>query len=239
MEPTAYRHFAKPAATRRARCSCSPSTTADKQARSINQNGFTQADLTNYEIHLIGRRKARTPRVLHVRRQGQARARPLPPDNGCVRCHVDHGAFDGTFAQFYPTIRPLIPERSAGAGREGPRHPLRGSIAVRMTEPSHPLDRPLPPDVAAGESAFIQFYQKYAVFSWPWAWRRTVLFGSIGALAGISFGMSHGLFVRDVGERHHRVAGLLRGQHRAGGRGPDARGILPAPRLAAAHANAR
>ena len=69
-----------------------------------------------------------------------------------------------------------------------------------MTEPSHPLTRPLPPDVAAGESAFIQFYQKYAVFSWPWAWRRTVLFGSIGALAGISFGASHGLFVRDVGE---------------------------------------
>ena len=47
--------------------------------------------------------------------------------------------------------------------------------------------------MAAGESAFIQFYQKYAVFSWPWAWRRTAIFGSIGALAGISFGVSHGL----------------------------------------------
>ncbi len=69
-----------------------------------------------------------------------------------------------------------------------------------MTETSHPLDRPLPPDVAAGESTFIRFYQKYTVFSWPWAWRRTVLFGSIGALAGISFGASHGLFVKDVGE---------------------------------------
>ena len=61
----------------------------------------------------------------------------------------------------------------------------------------HPLDRPLPHDVAAGESAFIQFYQKYAVFSWPWAWRRTLLFGSIGVLAGVSFGVSHGLFVQD------------------------------------------
>lgn len=69
-----------------------------------------------------------------------------------------------------------------------------------MPEPSHPLDRPLPPDVAAGESAFIQYYQKYTVFSWPWAWRRTVLFGSIGVLAGVSFGASHGLFVRDIGE---------------------------------------
>ena len=48
-----------------------------------------------------------------------------------------------------------------------------------MRETSHPLDRPLPPDVAAGEAAFIQFYQKYAVFSLPWAWRRTLIFGSI------------------------------------------------------------
>jgi len=69
-----------------------------------------------------------------------------------------------------------------------------------MRESSHPLDRPLPPDVAAGESAFIQFYQKYAVFSLPWAWRRTVIFGSIGVLGGISFGASHGLYVRDVSE---------------------------------------
>jgi len=69
-----------------------------------------------------------------------------------------------------------------------------------MAEPSYPLDRPLPPDVAAGESAFIQYYQKYTVFSWPWAWRRTVVFGSLGVMAGVSFGASHGLFVRDLGE---------------------------------------
>lgn len=69
-----------------------------------------------------------------------------------------------------------------------------------MREPSHPLDRPLPHDVAAGESAFIQYYQKYAVFSWPWAWRRTIVYGSLGVLAGISFGASHGLFVKDVGD---------------------------------------
>jgi hypothetical protein len=69
-----------------------------------------------------------------------------------------------------------------------------------MRQSSHPLDRPLPPDVAAGESAFIQFYQKYAVFSLPWAWRRTLVFGSLGVLAGISFGASHGLMVRSVPE---------------------------------------
>ncbi len=69
-----------------------------------------------------------------------------------------------------------------------------------MRESSHPLNRPLPPDVAAGEAAFIQFYQKYAVFSWPWAWRRTAILGAFGALAGLSFGISHGLTARDVRE---------------------------------------
>jgi len=60
--------------------------------------------------------------------------------------------------------------------------------------------RPLPPDVAAGESAVIRFYQQYTVFSWPWAWRRTVLFGSLGMFAGAIFGASHGLFVRSAWE---------------------------------------
>ena len=69
-----------------------------------------------------------------------------------------------------------------------------------MRQSPHPLHCPLPPDVAAGEAAFIQFYQKYAVFSGPWAWRRTLIFGSLGALAGMFFGTSHALMVRDVGE---------------------------------------
>jgi len=69
-----------------------------------------------------------------------------------------------------------------------------------MSETSQDLSRPLPPDVAAGESAFIRFYQQYTVFSWPWAWRRTVLFGAVGMLAGAIFGASHGLFVRSVSE---------------------------------------
>jgi hypothetical protein len=69
-----------------------------------------------------------------------------------------------------------------------------------MREPSHPLDQPLPSDVAAGESAFIQFYQKYVVFSWSWAWRRTVVFGALAVFAGALFGASHGLHVRVVWE---------------------------------------
>jgi Histidine kinase len=73
-------------------------------------------------------------------------------------------------------------------------------MASRMREPSHPLNRPLPPDVAAGESAFIQFYQKYVIFSWAWAWRRTLVFGGLGVFAGALFGASHGLYAKDLGE---------------------------------------
>src|SRR5688572_30437938 len=69
-----------------------------------------------------------------------------------------------------------------------------------MREPSHSLNRRLPPDMAAGESAFIQFYQQYVAFSWPWAWRRTLVFGLLGLLAGALFGASHGLHARDFGE---------------------------------------
>jgi hypothetical protein len=65
-----------------------------------------------------------------------------------------------------------------------------------MTGPFYPLNRALPPDVAAGEAALIKFYQKYQAFSWAWAWRRTVVFGAVGLLAGFSFGTSHGLSVK-------------------------------------------
>jgi hypothetical protein len=76
-----------------------------------------------------------------------------------------------------------------------------------MSEPFHPLNRPLPPGVAAGEAALIQFYQKYAVFSWPWVWRRTLVFGSFTALAGIVFGASHGLHVKVAWEGAAVAAG--------------------------------
>ena len=104
-----------------------------------------------------------------------------------------------------------------------------------MSEPSHPLDRPLPPDVAAGEAAFIQFYQKYAVFSWPWAWRRTVIFGSLGVLGGNLVRRVARPDGRDVSGRPSSVSLVgSAGQSRAGRRGPAAGGILPAQRLAAA-----
>src|SRR6185436_20467035 len=139
------------------------------------------------------------PCILRVRREGYAgqsaaggqRLRALPRRSRRVRRDVRAVLSDAASIHL---------ESGTRARRAGPRHTLRRTIRLRMTQSSHPLDRPLPPDVAAGESAFIQFYQQYAVFSLPWAWRRTVIFGSIGVLGGISFGASHGLYVRDVSE---------------------------------------
>ena len=108
MEPTAWQYFL---ANRR----YAPGTMFllsffdTDQRRSINQNGFVQADLTNYEIHLIEPRTGNERHTFYTFGANDTRGTRLPADNGCVRCHIDHGAFDGTFAQFYPTLRPLIP----------------------------------------------------------------------------------------------------------------------------------
>ena len=98
---------------------------SDKQQRSINQNGFTQAELTQLRDPSDRpgpwrRTATRSTCSAPMPTEGS----PLPPGNACVSCHIDHGAFDGTFAQFYPTIRPLIPKEAAREGRAGPRHSL-------------------------------------------------------------------------------------------------------------------
>jgi hypothetical protein len=108
MEPNAYRYFAKH--KRYAPGSMFLLSFYDSdQRRSINQQGFVQADLTNYEIHLIAPRDGDERHQFYMFDARATRGNPLPPGNGCVRCHVDHGAFDGTFAQFYPTARPHLP----------------------------------------------------------------------------------------------------------------------------------
>ena len=36
----------------------------------------------------------------------------MPPGNECVRCHLAHGAFEGTFIQFYPVMSGRIPKET-------------------------------------------------------------------------------------------------------------------------------
>jgi hypothetical protein len=112
MEPTAYRHFVQTGKYAPGSMFLLSFYDADVQQRSINQNGFTQAGLTNFEIHLVDPAKNADGRVFYLFGADATEGNPLPPGNACARCHLDHGAFDGTFAQFYPTIRPQIPKEA-------------------------------------------------------------------------------------------------------------------------------
>lgn len=83
-----------------------------QQQVSISRSGFVQGDLSNFEIHLIDRRRSPDGRVFYPFSKKDTQAAALPAGNECVTCHVRHGAYDGTFTQFYPAIRHLIPEKS-------------------------------------------------------------------------------------------------------------------------------
>lgn len=112
MEPTAYRYFVQHKSYAPGSMFLLSFYDSDQQQRSINQNGFTQADLTNYEIHVIDPTKPDKGHAFYVFDAKDTQGGLVPTGNACVRCHVDHGAFDGTFAQFYPTLRPLIPKEA-------------------------------------------------------------------------------------------------------------------------------
>lgn len=113
MEPAAYDYFKQHGSYADGSMFLLAFYDADVQKRSINQNGFTQADLTNFEIHLVvDADKGKEGHSFYLFSADATEGNPVPPGNACVRCHVDHGAFEGTFAQFYPTIRPRIPKEN-------------------------------------------------------------------------------------------------------------------------------
>ena len=111
MEPNAYRHFVQNRSYAPGSMFLLSFYDADTQERSINQHGFTQAELTNYEIHLVDPDN-KEGHGFYMFSPDDATGEPVGPGSSCVRCHVQHGAFDGTFAQFYPTIRPRIPKEA-------------------------------------------------------------------------------------------------------------------------------
>ena len=111
MEPTAYRYFVEHGTYAPGSMFLLSFYNADTQERSINQHGFTQADLTNYEIHLVDPEN-KEGHAFYMFGPDSTAGNPVGPGSACVRCHVQHGAFGGTFAQFYPTIRPLIPKQA-------------------------------------------------------------------------------------------------------------------------------
>jgi hypothetical protein len=112
MEPKAFEHFQQHGNYAPGSMFVLAFYGADTQKRSNNRRGFTQGDLTNFEIHYIGEGAGEDRHVFYMFGADDTEGTPLPPKNSCVRCHVDHGAFGGTFAQFYPVIRKQIPKEA-------------------------------------------------------------------------------------------------------------------------------
>ena len=70
------------------------------------------------------------------------------------------------------------------------------TAAGRPDRPS--LSEPLPADVFTGSAAFLPRYRLYPVFSAPWFWRRTALFGPLAAGLGLANSFLLALELHDV-----------------------------------------
>ena len=74
--------------------------------------GFVQGNLSAREIHVIDRARYRDKRGFYLFADGREPSAMLPAGNECVQCHNEHGDFDSTFTQFYPTIRHVVSQES-------------------------------------------------------------------------------------------------------------------------------
>jgi len=118
MEPQAYRKFVATGAYPDG-AMLLLSFYDSEQKVSINRSGFVQRDLDSFEIHLIDKRRAGEGHYFYPFGATDGEAAVLPPGNACIECHLKNGAFSGTFAQFYPTIRHRIPAANLKAHEDG------------------------------------------------------------------------------------------------------------------------
>ena len=108
MEPTAYRYFLE----HREYADGTMFLLSFFDARSQSDpqlQGFIQGDMRQQEIHVIDSSRFAEGRGFFVyRSRDLTSAVKMPDGSSCVQCHTAEGAYNGTFAQFYPTIRDLI-----------------------------------------------------------------------------------------------------------------------------------
>jgi hypothetical protein len=107
MEPAAYRYFLENG--RYADGSMFLlSFYAAEQNSDPQLQGFVQGDLQAQEIHVIDAQRFEDGRAFFMFQDlEQASSTALPAGNECVQCHEAEGDYNGTFMQFYPTLRAL------------------------------------------------------------------------------------------------------------------------------------
>ena len=105
MEPTAYRYFLE------------NKTYADgtmfllsfyrAEGKSEPQlPGFVQGARYSQEIHVLDKGRFGDGHGFFMFPNRNATSTRIPEEgNVCTVCHIEHGAFDGTFMQFYPDLR--------------------------------------------------------------------------------------------------------------------------------------
>jgi sensor histidine kinase YesM len=96
----------------------------------------------------------------------------------------------------------------------------------------YPLSRALPSDVALGGESIAAFYQRYPIFSWPWAWRRLLLFLPFAIVPALIRGMSHGASVNDMADTLNITVRYVGTNLVAIGLGPLAAAMVRHARLA-------
>jgi len=83
---------------------------------SINQRGHFQTDtLRGFEIHVHDAKRFQGGWAF-FESEARGPARLVPQSEDCYACHLDHGALDTTFTQFYPTAKAVAVK--AGTYRE-------------------------------------------------------------------------------------------------------------------------
>jgi hypothetical protein len=105
MEPAAYQHYLEHGSYVDGTMFLLSFFEASAQS-SPQLQGFVQGARRIQEIHVIDRERFSEDRAFFVYPvAGAASVAPIADASECVACHMEHGAYDGTFVQFYPTLR--------------------------------------------------------------------------------------------------------------------------------------
>lgn len=112
MEPTAFRYFMKNGHFAPGSMMLLSFYGTDART-SESGTGYVQSGLKGQEIHLVDpARKVDGGHVFYGFQPNSNEGRPVPAGNDCVRCHTQHGAFEGAFIQFYPVMSGRIPKEA-------------------------------------------------------------------------------------------------------------------------------
>jgi hypothetical protein len=107
MEPAAYRYFVEHGHYADGSMFLLSFHAAESRSEPQLQ-GFVQGELRAQEIHVIDSQRFADGRAFFMFEDSTVQqSAALPAGNDCVQCHETEGDYNGTFIQFYPTIRSL------------------------------------------------------------------------------------------------------------------------------------